>query len=196
MRYGNPNEELLLKADVFVARSTDGGITWTEKMNVTHTKHIDEYELKAVRRASSKNNGTVYFAYCEVDPNEPVGQNDPDVYTYRTNRVWVGEAYDFSGSAIGDENPVVVRNFALQQNYPNPFNPTTTITFTAAKSGQALLQVYDVNGRLVRTIYNAPVRAHQEYQVKFDARDMASGIYFYRLKMGGATQTRKMILMR
>ncbi len=196
MRYGNPNEELLLKADVFVARSTDGGITWTEKMNVTHTKHIDEYELKAVRRASSKNNGTVHFAYCEVDPNEPVGQNDPDVYTYRTNRIWVGEAYDFGGTAIGDENPVVVKNFALEQNYPNPFNPTTTIAFTAAKNGRALLQVYDVNGRLVRTIYNAPVRAHQEYHVKFDARDMASGIYFYRLKMGGATQTRKMILMR
>lgn len=196
-RYGDPNEGSILKADIFVSRSTDGGETWTEKMNVTQTQHVDEYELKAVRHAASKNNGTVYFAYCEVNPNQPVGQNDQDAYTYRTNRIWVGEATDFGPDAI--DNPALnltANGFALMQNYPNPFNPSTTINFHITKASKALLQIFDVNGRLVQTLFNAPVQTNHEYQVKFDGSNLASGIYFYRLRANDRIQTRKMVLMR
>ncbi len=196
-RYGNPNEGILLKADVFVSRSTDGGETWSDKMNVTQTQHVDEYELKAVRHAASANNGTVYFAYCEVNPNEPIGQNDEDAYTYRTNRIWVGQATDFGPSAIDEPAANLTANgFALMQNYPNPFNPATTIKFRAAQSGKATLQVFDVSGRLINTIFNAPVQAQHEYTVKFDGTNLASGIYFYRLRVKNQVQTRKMVLMR
>ncbi len=196
-RYGNPNEGILLKADVFVSRSTDGGNTWTEKMNVTQTQHVDEYELKAVRHASSQNNGTVYFAYCEVNPNEPIGQNDQDSYTYRTNRIWVGQATDFGFTAIDDPNSnLTAGTFVLSQNYPNPFNPSTTIRFQAGQAGKALLQVFDVNGRLIGTLFNGAVQANRDYRVTFDGANLSSGIYFYRLQVNDRTQTRKMILMR
>ncbi len=197
-RYNNPNEGILLKADVFTARSTDGGKTWTWKMNVTQTQHVDEYELKAVRKASSRNNGTVWFAYCEVDPNEPVAQGDPDAYTYRTNRVWVGEAFTYPDTGVGIENnkDFLATSHVLLRNYPNPFNPTTYIEFSSAQSGRAVLTVYDVSGRLVKKVFDDQVRPNQLYRVEFDARNLSSGLYFYRLNVNGHLTTRKMVLMR
>lgn len=197
-RYDNPNEGILLKADVFTARSTDGGKTWTWKMNVTQTQHVDEYELKAVRKAASRNNGTVWFAYCEVNPNEPVATGDPDAYTYRTNRVWVGEAFTYPDTGVGIENDkdLLATNHVLLRNYPNPFNPATHIEFRSAQTGRAVLTVYDVNGRLVKKVFDEPVRSNQLYRVEFDAGDLASGLYFYRLNVNGHFTTRKMVLMR
>ncbi|HHE54250.1 MAG TPA: T9SS type A sorting domain-containing protein, partial [Caldithrix abyssi] len=197
-RYNNPNEGILLKTDVFTARSIDGGKTWTWKMNVTQTQHVDEYELKAVRKASSRNNGTVWFAYCEVDPNEPVAQGDPDAYTYRTNRVWVGEAFTYPDTGVGIENnkDFLATSHILLRNYPNPFNPTTHIEFRSAQSGRAVLTVYDVSGRLVKKVFDDQVRSNQLYRVEFDARNLSSGLYFYRLNVNGHFTTRKMVLMR
>ncbi|APF17582.1 hypothetical protein Calab_2063 [Caldithrix abyssi DSM 13497] len=197
-RYNNPNEGILLKADVFTARSIDGGKTWTWKMNVTQTQSVDEYELKAVRKASSRNNGTVWFAYCEVDPNQPVAQGDPDAYTYRTNRVWVGEAFTYPDSGVGidDRKENLAVNHVLLRNYPNPFNPSTHIEFKSGEAGRAVLTVYDVNGRLVGKIFDERVNANQSYKVLFNAKDLASGVYFYRLNVNGHFTTRKMVLMR
>ena len=197
-RYDNPNEGILLKADVFTARSTDGGKTWTWKMNVTQTQHVDEYELKAVRKASSRNNGTVWFAYCEVNPNEPVAQGDPDAYTYRTNRVWVGEAFNYPDTGVGIDNSkeLVALNHILLRNYPNPFNPVTHIEFSSQQSGRAIVTVYDVNGRLIKKLFDDRVKANQLYRLEFEGNNLASGVYFYRLNINNHFTTRKMVLMR
>ncbi len=199
-RYGFTIEEGLLKADVFVARSLDGGKTWTEPINVTQTMHIDEYELRGVRHASSKNNGTLHFAYCEVDPSTPVDltKGEEDNYTYRVNRIWIGEARDFTENNVGiDPKPnLIVHDHTLLQNYPNPFNPKTRIAFRSPKAGKAILNVYDVNGRLVQKLFNQRIKSNQLYQVDFDGTNLSSGIYFYRLNVNGHFTTGKMVLMR
>lgn len=199
-RYGDQNEGILLKADVFTARSLDGGDTWTWKMNVTQTKSVDEYELKAVRNASSRNNGTVWFAYCEVDPSTPIDptKGEEDTYIYRVNRVWVGEAFNYpdTGVGISNDQALLTKSHALLRNYPNPFNPETQIEFKTEQAGKALLVVYDVNGRLVKKIFDQHVKANQLYKVTFQANDLASGLYFYRLNVNGHFTTRKMVLMR
>ena len=158
----------------------------------------DEYELKAVRKASSRNNGTVWFAYCEVDPNEPVAQGDPDAYTYRTNRVWVGEAFTYPDTGVGIENnkDFLATSHILLRNYPNPFNPTTHIEFRSAQSGRAVLTVYDVSGRLVKKVFDDQVRSNQLYRVEFDARNLSSGLYFYRIEADKYTETKKCVLLR
>jgi hypothetical protein len=85
--------------------------------------------------------------------------------------------------------------FALKQNFPNPFNPTTTIEFTLKESGWTSLKVYDVLGREIETLVNAPLQAGS-YTARFDASRLASGVYVYRLTSGSFRETRKMVFAR
>ena len=87
--------------------------------------------------------------------------------------------------------------FSLSQNYPNPFNPTTTIAYSipVGTYGRTSLRVYDMLGREVTTLMNE-VKQPGNHSILWDARDMASGVYFYRLEAGTFVQTKKMILIR
>jgi hypothetical protein len=96
------------------------------------------------------------------------------------------------------------RQTSLAQNIPNPFNPVTRIEFDLAQDGQVSLTIYDVAGRLVRTLIDAPMtrgRYTGEKATVWDGFDNAgtrvsSGIYFYRLETAGFTDTRKMVVLR
>ena len=96
----------------------------------------------------------------------------------------------------------ISQNFTLFQNYPNPFNPTTTIKYvipqTDVWSNNALtvkLKIYDVLGREVATLVNMN-QGPGEYEINFNAKEMPSGVYFYKLQAGTFVQTKKMILLR
>jgi len=86
--------------------------------------------------------------------------------------------------------------FALEQNYPNPFNPSTTFGFTLQNSGLTSLKVYNVVGQEVTTLVNEVLEAGVYHQRMFDARNLASGVYFARLVSGDRTQMRKILLMK
>ena len=77
---------------------------------------------------------------------------------------------------------VLPTGFELSQNYPNPFNPTTNIGYRVANVGFVSLKVYDVLGREVRTLVSE-VRNAGSYEVQFDASDLPSGVYMYRLSV-------------
>ncbi len=85
--------------------------------------------------------------------------------------------------------------FNLSQNYPNPFNPTTRIKYQVASIENVSLKVYDALGREIKTLINKPMQPG-EYEVEFDATDLPSGVYFYKLSSGSFSQTRKMVLLR
>ena len=85
--------------------------------------------------------------------------------------------------------------FLLGQNYPNPFNPATTISYSVAKSGPVTIKVYDVLGNEVKTLVNE-YRVAGVYSITFDAGRLASGIYFYKLKIGTFSDIKKMILIK
>ncbi len=100
-------------------------------------------------------------------------------------------------SAIDRNFTGVIESFELEQNYPNPFNPVTTITYRVPVASQIDLQVYDITGRLVKTLVNRPQKAAGKHNVSFDASTLSSGIYFYQLQADGKQiQTRKMILIK
>jgi hypothetical protein len=90
--------------------------------------------------------------------------------------------------------------FALSQNYPNPFNPTTKIEFTLAKSGFVTLQIYDILGRKVRTLVSEHLSSGYKSVLwdgkNDDEKDVASGVYFYQLKVGDLSQPKKMLLLK
>ena len=104
-------------------------------------------------------------------------------------------------TAIEDENRVVrPESFTLQQNYPNPFNPTTTIRFVLRESGPVTLTVFDIMGKAVCTLIDGKQSAGEK-TITWDATDntgkqVAPGVYFYKLNTKQGSQTRKMILLK
>ena len=86
-------------------------------------------------------------------------------------------------------------NFVLEHNYPNPFNPTTTIQFSITHSASTELTIYDLLGREVATLVNE-MMTPGTYKVKWDANAVASGIYFYRLRSGEFSETKRMLLLK
>jgi len=106
-----------------------------------------------------------------------------------------GTGDDVSGIGIADG-----RRFFLHQNYPNPFNPTTNISFSLPGETQANLSIYNIEGRLVRTLVNGTVEGGP-HSVVWDGKDaqgnpVSTGVYLYRLSAGGNVMTRKMILLK
>ncbi len=91
-----------------------------------------------------------------------------------------------------DKLPV---SYELKQNYPNPFNPTTEIAFTLANQENVSLVVYNIIGQEVATLISSPMSAGA-HVVKFNAANLSSGIYLYRLKAGNFVSIKKMILLK
>jgi minor extracellular serine protease Vpr len=85
--------------------------------------------------------------------------------------------------------------YDLLQNYPNPFNPSTIIQYQLAEPGNVRMVIHDLLGREVSTLVNEK-KAAGSYSVQFDARGLASGVYFYRLEANGFVVTKKMTLLR
>lgn len=85
--------------------------------------------------------------------------------------------------------------FEVHQNYPNPFNPATTISFVISHQLFVRLKVYDVLGREVATLLNE-VKQPGEYSVTWDAGNIPSGVYFYRLQAGKFLATKKLLLIK
>ncbi len=98
-------------------------------------------------------------------------------------------------TALDIDNHQTPAAFELQQNYPNPFNPSTIIRYNLSHARQVNLTVYDVNGRKVRTLVNGVAHAGV-HQVRFNAENLASGMYIYRLTSGRNTVSRRMLLLR
>jgi hypothetical protein len=86
--------------------------------------------------------------------------------------------------------------FALDQNYPNPFNPTTQIKFSVAMAGPATVEMFDILGQKVKTLFNENAEPGKYYNLQVDGATMASGVYFYRLQSGARLDTRKMLLLK
>ena len=115
-----------------------------------------------------------------------------------------GNAMEMSvGSAVVLDESAIATSVSLSQNYPNPFNPSTTIAYNVEQSGHVTLNVYDVMGRLVKTLVNDFVEAGNSsgYQVVWDGLDnngqqVSAGLYIYSLQTQGMTMTQKMVLMK
>jgi hypothetical protein len=85
--------------------------------------------------------------------------------------------------------------YELDQNYPNPFNPTTTIRFSIPTSEHVTVEVYTITGQVISTLVNE-VRPAGWHSVNFDASDLSSGVYLYRLITPSQVITKKMLLMK
>ncbi len=96
-------------------------------------------------------------------------------------------------SVDNETNPPT--DFILSQNYPNPFNPKTKISYQIPELSYVTLKVYDVLGKEVAILVNEE-KLIGNYEVEFNAENLPSGVYFYRLQAGSFVETKKMVLMK
>ena len=111
--------------------------------------------------------------------------SSPDIGAYE---------YDSSVNVDGDKTSQPTE-YVLYQNYPNPFNPSTTISYFISASSFVTLKLYDVLGNEIKNLVNEEKTAGN-YELEFNAANLPSGIYFYRLQSANFVETKKMILLR
>ena len=122
-----------------------------------------------------------------------------EVIQYRLKQIDFDGRYEYSN--IAEVKVEAPKQFALEQNYPNPFNPTTTIKYsipsleTTRRLVSTTLKIYDILGREVATIVNEQ-KAPGTYEVKFNASELASGVYFYKLSAGSFSLSKKMNIIK
>jgi hypothetical protein len=117
-----------------------------------------------------------------------IANDDSDENPYNFSIMGTGEEY----SSVNDIIPLETFLFS---NYPNPFNRKTVIKYQLKTGSNVQLIIYDFTGREIKTLINQ-VQSSGEYSITFDANDLASGIYIYKLKAGTFEQSRKMLLLR
>jgi hypothetical protein len=145
--------------------------------------------------------GWIYYSY-RIGSLVPSGSN-----IYIGFRQWVLNALNDGASfsldlvsvtglvGVSGKNNESPASYELSQNYPNPFNPSTVIGYSIPEAGNIRLSVYDVLGKEVRVLLDE-FRKAGNYEVSFDASDLAAGVYFYRIQAGMFRDTKKMILVK
>lgn len=108
---------------------------------------------------------------------------------------WVNAGSPTLINSVGYSNSNIQDKFYLAQNFPNPFNPSTTISFSLKNKKNVSLKVFDITGKEITTLINSELQAG-EYSVVFDAPELSSGVYFYRLQADDYSETKKFILLR
>jgi len=157
---------------------SDSGYTWSA------TSYIDV----AINLTVGNTNGSYDLGYFFSEGS----------FDFTSTDYWcdsLGNTITVTGGTATREEVPVVRKFNLSQNYPNPFNPSTQIEFEIAARSAVNLTVFDIFGHPVSSLVNE-IKDAGHYNINFDASNLPSGIYFYKIIAGNQSLTRKMILTK
>ncbi|MDD8018247.1 MAG: Ig-like domain-containing protein [Bacteroidota bacterium] len=136
---------------------------------------------------SAKILGTaISFDSVFIDGNKDSIAGDDFVLPFKTQQ---------NPAGVHENSDVIPTEFSLSQNYPNPFNPTTNLQFSIVEAGYVNLKVYDLLGRGIATLINSKLNVGR-YTVLFDAANVPSGIYFYRLTTEKFTSVKRMMVIK
>ena len=181
----------------FIANSSNRNVTlnWstaTETNNAgfdIERKSISSSEWTKIGNIAGNGTTSNPQSYSYTDRNLSTG-----TYNYRLKQIDYNGNFEYFNlsSEVEVGNPT---DYALSQNYPNPFNPSTKINFDLAKEGFVSLKVFDNLGREVATLVNE-FRNTGYYTVEFDAKNLTSGMYYYRMEVNGFTKVLKMSLIK
>ncbi len=178
----------------YVEINTDGSKGW-ERISPAFVDTQSEWTQVSIPLDSYTGHSNVKFRFHFTSDN-----------TDTTNGWYIDDVQiNFKPTSVTEEPVSVPTDFSLGQNYPNPFNPITIIKFKVQGSKfkvplPTTIKVYNVLGQKVRTLVDEP-KAAGEYKAIWDGKndkgeEMASGIYFYQLKAGDLTETKKMLLLK
>jgi len=190
-------------------------VSWNWPICFVWRKSVDpdsgdgvQYSLILSDTPDLKGNGTFRTTFIPDTSIYVAPQNDGEYYwaviaqDKKSNVRFCEEIFHFQvkKSAVEAPHPHLPRAFALSQNYPNPFNASTQIAFDVPKLSRVLIQVLDIEGRVVRVLMNQPMEpgAHHIFWDGLDQKGnpVASGVYTIQMKADGFTANRKMVLLR
>lgn len=159
------------KFNVYISRSTNGGISWSQNMLVN----------------GPSNYSRVFNGYPAVSVKS-TGGTDTVLVSWNKLR-------DVSTIGITQISTEIPKGYFISQNYPNPFNPSTNIKLGISKLSDVKLVVYDISGRQIEVLFNGTLNAG-EYKVIWNSGNISSGVYFYKLITDEFTETKKMLLIK
>lgn len=191
---------LPVELTTFVANSNNGNtvsLDWetsTEVNNygfeierkITSANTSDSWENLGFVQGAGNSNSHKFYSYID---NSLSGGN---TFAYRLKQLDINGQFEYSDIV---EVNVIPNSFILEQNYPNPFNPNTKISYRLPYRTNVQLTIYDVLGKEIKQIENE-IKESGLYSVEFDANELPSGVYYYSLKAGDFSQTRKMMLVK
>ena len=195
--YENPYGILPVEVTSFTASVSEDNVTlsWrtaTEKNNSG---------FKILRSIQNENNwNQLGFIEGHGTSTEPINYffTDKDLnagsYSYKLIQVDFDETQTES-EIVNVEVSSQPEEYSLSQNYPNPFNPSTKIKYSIPHSSNVTIKVFDILGNEIETLIGEEKPAGT-YEINFDASNLPSGVYFYRLKAGSFVETKKMVLMK
>lgn len=178
----------------FVDYTTDGGTTWNmiyhrsdtegEATSISSGGEFLYYDLTSGLTGQT----SVQFRFWWRNP-----KNDGGFATWGVDNVYLTT---FGGIAANEPGGrALPTGYALRQNYPNPFNPVTKIRYDVPVAGEVRIDIYNLLGQQVAILVNGHVTAGR-HEVHFNAQDLASGVYFYRLSAPNQVITRKMLVLK
>ncbi len=171
-----------------VELSTNNGSTWTQISSYTGSGLTwTEQSFDITHYVNSSSQFKIRFRLTADDNTIPSGSG------------WWVDDIKFTNYCLGlvgvPGNTNIPKTFALEQNYPNPFNPVTSIKYQLPSPENVSIKIFDILGKEVATLVNE-TKEPGYYEVNYDASNLASGLYFYRIEAGSFTQTKKMMLIK
>ena len=194
-------------------KTTDGGESWTDLSTFNNFDLLDLEFVTADSGFVAGRSGTVLTTTDGGDTFSSVfleitNQDIFSIDMLNSKQGWMAGENGFfvstaNGGGIatsiegnGPTAQTVPSEIKLSQNYPNPFNPSTTITYAVPVRSNVSLRVFNMLGQNVATLVNNESKSAGQHSIRFDAGNLASGIYLYRLTVGGHTLSRQLTLIK
>jgi type IX secretion system substrate protein len=188
---------VLLPAPANAAASIQGANVFVTWSSPTETRDIDSYNVYRDGILYSEEVSSTFFIDIDATSGETYIYNITTLYDGGWESEYSNDAEITITGAGGELIPLVTE---LEGNFPNPFNPTTTIKFGLNESATVTLEVYNIRGEKVRTLVDSELEA-KYHTVLWNGEDssgknVSSGVYFYKMKAGEYSSTKKMIMMK
>jgi hypothetical protein len=172
-----------------VATSSDGGSTWNDAWSQIYSADSGPETINF--EIDTPDVGSNNFQMCWYIESDPW-----DIMSWYIDDLRVS----YEGGGDSNDNNDIPLVTKLSGNYPNPFNPETTINFSTKEDGNVRIDIYNIKGQKVKTLVNEHMKADNHKVVwtgeDSNGRQVSSGVYFYKMKAGKYTSTKKMILMK
>ena len=182
--------------NIYLTASVNNGFNWKAPVRINGTSPRRDWVYPSISTTNDQNSSKYYVnlvAQSDVIPGSYPSGSANGKSLAKQMFIRIGINKPLLVNPISNEIP---DEFYLYQNYPNPFNPETTIRFSIAKRSLVSLKVYDVKGVEVRSLIGNSILNAGSYETNFLSNRLSSGIYYYTLRVGVISYTKKMVLVK